>query len=131
MDLTLLSLILTTLFSVAALAVSIYALEEGRRAFLLRWARNWGYLSLIAVFLGNSAYGVYLFLTTIGPASRGQIFTLAVHIFNALAIGFIVLVIDFGKALEQRAAKRKELEETVDQLKKRLDALGATSESRP
>ena len=85
---------------------------------------------LIAVLLGNSAYGVYLFLATTGPASRGQIFTLAVHIFNALAIGFIVLMIDFGKALEQRAAKRKELEETVDHLKARLDALGAPCGSR-
>ncbi|MFC5607784.1 hypothetical protein [Variovorax soli] len=125
MDIALLSLILTTLFSVAALAVSIYALEEGRRAILLRWARNWGYRLLIAVFLANSAYGAFEFLATTGQATRGQIFTFAVHIFNALAIGFIVLMVDFGKALEQRAAKRKELEETVNQLKARLDSLGA------
>lgn len=123
MDFALLSLIITTLFSVAALAVAVYGLEEGRRTSLLRWAKSWTAKIVVIGMVCVSAYGVLQFVGTAGPASRPQIFMFAIHIFNALAIGFIVFLEATGKALEQRGLKRKELEATVAALKARLDSL--------
>lgn len=125
MDITLLSFLVATVLGIVQIGFNIYALEEGRRAALLQWARSWIWRIFVVVTVCNSILGIYLFGVSVEPVTRGSVLMLVVHIFNLLGVGTILFFEATGKALEQRMAKRKELEATVDQLKARLDSLGA------
>jgi heme A synthase len=114
-----LGLVLTAI----GISVAAFALDEKRRAELVRFWKKWLTIGFVLLIFANSTFGLYLFF--IGPPQivRADILRLMLHSFNLLAIPGICFMTAMGKAMDARTSKRQELEEALATLKARMDAL--------
>jgi Na+/phosphate symporter len=123
MDLSVPTLVISSVLAVVGISISIAALDEAKRAWLFGFWKRWTGRAFIAVMIVNSVLGIFLFWGLKGAPARGEILVLAVHAFNLCAAVFIIFMAALEKALVARNAKRTSLEETVKKLERQVEAL--------
>lgn len=113
---------------VAAVGVSaqVFALEPTRRSEFLQFLLKWLAVGCLVVIAVNSIYGIYLFVQGPPQLVRSDIFNLALHLFNLLALPLVLFLEAMGKVMDARNAKRVELAAEVAALRARVDELTAS-----
>jgi len=123
MDLALPTLVISSVLATIGITVSIAALDEAKRAWLLGFWRRWVGRVFMVVMIVNSVLGIFLFWWVKGAPNRTEILALVVHVINLSAAIFIIFMSALEKALDARNAKRAALEEKVKQLEQKVEAL--------
>lgn len=123
MDLSVPTLVISSVLAVVGISISIAALDDAKRAWLFDSWKRWMGRAFIAVMIVNSIIGIFLFWWLKAAPGRGEILMLVVHAFNLCSAVFIIFMSALEKALVARNAKRVALEETIKQLELKIEAL--------
>ncbi|MGJ7608744.1 hypothetical protein ACSFA7_30710 [Variovorax sp. LT1R20] len=123
MDLSVPTLVISTILAAVGISISIAALDEGKRAWLFGFWKRWTGRAFIALMILNSAGGILQFWWLDAAPRRSEILMLGVHALNLSTAVFIIFMSELEKALEVRNAKRAALEETIKKLEQKIEAL--------
>ena len=123
MDLSIPTLVISSVLAVVGISISIAALDEAKRAWLFGFWRRWIGRGFIVVMIANSALGIFLFWWLKTAPGRGEILMLGLHALNLFLAVFIIFMSALEKALDARNAKRVALEETIKKMELKIEAL--------
>ncbi|MGJ7533915.1 MULTISPECIES: hypothetical protein [unclassified Variovorax] len=123
MDLSVSTLVISSVLAVVGISISIAALDEAKRAWLFGFWKRWTGRAFVVVMIVNSVLGITQFWWLKAAPGRGEILMLVVHAFNLCSAVFIIFMSELEKALEVRNAKRVALEETIKRLELKIEAL--------
>lgn len=117
---------------VAAVSVSVavFAMDPARRSAWAGFWKKWLTVGFVVVIAVNSVIGIYLFVQGPPLLMRSDIFKLALHLFNLLALPLIWFFDAMGKVMDARNAKRMELAEEFEKLRERVEGLAAAAKRR-
>ena len=123
MDISTLTAIGGLVVAVAGVSVAVFALDPARRSEFVQFWLKWLAVACLIVIAMNSIYGLYLFVQGPPQLVRSDIFNLALHLFNLLALPLILFFEAMGKVMDERNAKRVELASQVEALRERVEQL--------